>query len=1432
MENVTTATGELSAAKKILLEKLVQSVPQELPMEPVIPRLEHSGPMPMSFAQQRLWFLEQLAPGNPVYNVFEALHLSGTLNVPALQHGLSEIVRRHESLRTVFGDQDGAPVQSVRPPVELKLEMLDLRSTPAEEQEACAQKICNEEAARPFNLERDLMIRATLLKLHEEEHVLLVTMHHIASDGWSIGVLLRELAAFYNAALEGKTAALPELPIQYPDFAAWQHQMLDSRELQAQAAYWQRQLAGAPELLEFPADRPRPAVQTFRGGVEWTTLSPALSKRLKEISRGQSATLFMTLLAAFNALLHRLSRQTDIVVGTPIAGRNHSETENLIGFFINTLAIRADLSNNPSFRELLRRVRETTLDAFANQDLPFDKLVAELKPQRSPSHTPIVQVLFAFQNGLGPTMEFKGLTLRRRRVRNGTAKFDFTVMMVDTPEGLVTDIEYNRDLFDAETMASMARRFEVLLEGIAEDPDRPLSELPLLSAAEHRQLLEDWNRTARDYPREKSVQAIFEEQVQARPHALAVQADKRRLSYAELNSRANQLAHELQEQGVRAGECVGIYLERGLEMVISMLAILKAGAAYLPLDRAFPKERLAFMLQDANVRLLISAKAFVEHLPTHRARVLQLDTEAKRIHARSSSNPANTTNGESLAYVIYTSGSTGLPKGACVTHRGIARLVVNTDYAQLDAHVNIAQVSNCSFDAATFEIWGALLNGARLTILPSELVLSPLLFQRALQKHQVTTLFLTTSLFNLFAREMPNAFAELSQVLIGGEAADPQCCLEVLKAAAPGALINCYGPTETTVFATVYKMKSAADVGRNIPIGRPIANGTVYILDEYMHPVPAGVPGELCIGGDGVGLGYLNRPELTRQKFVANPFGPGRLYKTGDLVRYLRDGTIEFLGRLDLQVKIRGFRVELGEIEEVLGRHPAVKQNAVMMREEAPGQKVLVAYVVAQEKQEACPALLTRYLKERLPDYMVPSIFMPLPELPLNANGKVDRRALPEPLGPKGTETYQAPRDPLERQMAAIWEEVLHCGPIGLHDNFFQLGGHSLLAVQLVLRLEKVLGKRLLVSTLFQAPTLEQLAGALRDGEARSASAIVEVQGGGAKPPLFLVHGVGGGMFWGYRNLSRYLGGDQPVYVIRSRAMDGREEEYEQIEDMAGQYVAELRAFHPQGPYYLGGYCFGGNVAYEMARQLTAQGESVAFLALMNCAPPNSSYIRVCWTPGFALKFVRNLALLAGNALQWRPEQRREFIYWKARLLRQKLRRWFGRRQQGTRGGPLDHLVDLSIYPPEQRRLWETHIQALINYHPKPYPGGATLFRARAHPFLCSFDPLCGWGNLATAGVNLKLVKGPHEGILDEPHVQILAREMKACLEAVTNPKILPRGQAGDAPPDWRAGVANNGFASEGEQELTGQTLIPNGACTGTSEFGIVDPGGCPAMKK
>ncbi|MBZ5554816.1 MAG: amino acid adenylation domain-containing protein [Acidobacteriia bacterium] len=1050
------------------------------PLRP-IPRQTHHL---LSFAQQRLWLLDQMEPDSPVYNISGGTSLAGPLKIDALEQALNEIIRRHEVLRTTFGESDEQPVQNIAPSMVLKLPVVDLTSLTAEQCELEIQRIAVEEAQKPFNLSVGPLLSTVLLRLADDRHVLLYTMHHIVSDAWSIGIFMRELATLYGAYSTGHPTPLSDLPVQYADFAHWQRGWLQGEVLELQLAYWKKQLAGVPAVLELPTDRPRPPVQTFVGAVATMDLPKALSEQLRSLARSEGVTLFMLLLAAFQTLLHRYSHQEDVVVGSPIANRNRVEIEPLIGFFVNTLVLRTDLSGNPTFRELLSRVREVALGAYAHQDLPFEKLVEELRPERSLSHSPLFQVAFSLENAPGSPFEPAGLTLTPLDFEWKTSKFDLTLFMHESSAGLRGILEYNTDLFDGSTMGRMLSHFHNLLENLVADPGQRISQPPLLSDAERQRVVVEWNQTASEYPRDKCIHELVEAQVERTPDAVAVVYGESALTYRELNSKANQLAHHLRGLGVGPEVAVVLFMERSVEMVISLLAILKAGGAYVPLDTTYPPERIKVMLEDAKAIALITDRAVTPELLSHPIHVLRLDKGWETIGQEPVENPVNQTHGESLAYVIYTSGSTGKPKGTCIPHCAINRLLSNTNYIELQPSDRVAQASNASFDAATFEIWGALLSGARLVGIPRDVILSPQAFAKALRDQNISVMFLTTALFNQMAREAPGAFAHLRYLLFGGEAVDPRWAREVLHTHPPQRLLHVYGPTETTTFATWHPVDGVEPDAVTIPIGRPISNTEAYILDSNLQPVPIGLSGELHLGGDGLAQGYLNRPDLTAEKFIPHPFNPvsgARLYKTGDLCRFLEDGSIEFLGRIDTQVKIRGFRVELEEIESVLDQHPGVQECVVVMREDTPGDKRLVAYLVPRNQGKPVVSELRALLKQKLPDYMVPGTFVILDSLPLNPNGKVDRRALPVPDAsrPDLEEKYAAPRHPVEEVLVGILGEVLGLERVGIHDNFFELGGHSLMATRAVGRIRDAFEFELPLRRLFEAPTAAELADVL-----------------------------------------------------------------------------------------------------------------------------------------------------------------------------------------------------------------------------------------------------------------------------------------------------------------------------------------------------------------
>jgi amino acid adenylation domain-containing protein len=1045
------------------------------------PRLTARAPEPtraLSFAEERLWFLDQLEPGSASYAVPVSLRLVGPLGVDALARAIAAIVQRHEILRTAYPMIEGRAVAVVHDVAAADLPVTSLTASPEADRTAALRAAIAAEVERPFDLAAGPIFRARLFALAPEDHVLLLTMHHIVSDGWSLGVLLRELAALYEAALAGVAPALPGLSIQYGDYAAWQRAWLQGEALDRQLAYWKSRFESAPPALDFPTDRPRPPVQTTRGSRRVATLSPALLRALKDLGRREGATLFMVLLAAFDVLLHRHTRQDDVVVGTPIANRTQAESEALIGVFINTLALRTELTAAMPFSELLARVKETCLGAYAHQDLPFERLVQEIAPERDMSRSPLFQVMFVLQNAPSEgRTSFGGLEVRPTGTERTPAKFDLSLAMAEGPKGLIASIVFNADLFDGTTIERLLEHLGILLEGIVAAPATPIGSLPIFSDEERHTVVVAWNQTASDYPRDASIPARFAIQAARRPDAVAVIFGDETLTYRELDRRSSRLAHALVRRGVGPGDKIGLHAPRSIAMVVATLAILKAGCAYVPLELAYPANRLAFMLQDTAAKVVIATGPLPDDLALGGASLLRLDLEGDAIAAESDVAPVVARSGDSLAYVMFTSGSTGTPKGVCVLDRGVVRLVEKTDYAHLGEDEVFLQLAPIAFDAATLEIWGPLLNGGRLVVAPPE---APSLAEigALIAAHGITTLWLTSGLFNAMVESNVEGLRPLRQLLTGGDALSVPHVQKAL-AELPGVrLINGYGPTEGTTFTTCHTV-SAADTVGSIPIGRPIANTRAYVLDAAMRPVPIGVPGELFVGGDGVARGYLGRPELTAERFVADPFGAspeGRLYRTGDLVRWRADGTLAFLGRLDQQVKIRGFRIELGEIESVLGAHVGVRDVAVIVREDAPGDKRLVAYLVVADPAPSSSDLRA-HLKDRLPEYMVPSAFVTLATIPLTANGKIDRRALPAPDAEAiAAREHVAPRGPVEEGLAAIFAELLRRESVGARDGFFELGGHSLLAAQTIARIRASFGVELPLRALFEAPTVAELA--------------------------------------------------------------------------------------------------------------------------------------------------------------------------------------------------------------------------------------------------------------------------------------------------------------------------------------------------------------------
>jgi amino acid adenylation domain-containing protein len=1091
-------TRELEAAKQELLTSVLRKEGIEFhDRQKIYAGAGGTAPL-LSFAQQRLWFLDQLDPGKSVYNVSRTERITGLLDVSALQLSLEEIIRRHQVLRTRFPSLNDQPIPLIVPDPSLTLSVVDLRDLPGYTGEATARVRAAQEAQQPFDLFNGPLFRATLLRLRDDDHILLLTTHYIVCDDWSLGILFRELSILYAAFSAGERSPLSELPIQYADFAVWQRKLLQGEFLEDQLSYWRQKLLGAPAVLDLPTDRPRPPVQSFQGSRQAFVLSKSLTEALKALGRHEGVTLFMTLLAAFQTLLYRYTGQQDIVVGFLIANRNLAEIEGLIGFFVNTLVLRTDLSGDPRFRELLVRVREVCLGAYAHQDLPFEKLVEELHVERDLSRNPLFQVMFAFQNAPLSDLELPELSVSRMGVDSGTAKVDLTLHMAEGAGGLVGALEYATDLFDASTVKRMVDHFQTLLESIVADPERCLSELAILTEAERHQLLVEWNDTRRDYPTDKCIHQLFEIQVERTPEATAVVFEKQQLTYRELNRRANQLAHYLRKLGVGPETLVGICIERSLDMVAAVLGVLKVGGAYVPLDPTDPKERLAFMLEDARVSVLLTQRRLMEGLPEHGATVVCVDTDWQAIAQESEETPVSRACPENLAYVIYTSGSTGKPKGVQITHRGVINFL-NSMRQQpgLTREDILLAVTTLSFDIAALELFLPLSVGARVVVVSREVASEgPKLLARLVESG-ATAMQATATSWRLLLEAGWRSTGQM-KIFCGGEALPRELAIQLLARGMP--VWNLYGPTESTIWSTLYLLEL---LDGSVPIGRPIANTEIYILDPYLALVPVSVTGELYIGGAGLARGYLHRPELTAEKFIPSPFSsePGsRLYKSGDLGRYLPDGNIEFLGRIDHQIKLRGFRIELGEVESVLAEHPMIRETVVIAREDAPsdpavslrtGQR-LVAYVVP--RREPAPTIneLRSFLKEKLPEHMIPSAFVLLDTLPLTPNGKVDRKALPAPDQgrPQAEESYIAPRTPVEEMLAEIWAEVLKLDKVGTHDNFFELGGHSLLATQVISQVRNTFQVEVPVRSLFEMPTVAGLANAIEEAKHRGAESL------------------------------------------------------------------------------------------------------------------------------------------------------------------------------------------------------------------------------------------------------------------------------------------------------------------------------------------------------
>jgi surfactin family lipopeptide synthetase A len=1316
--------------------------------------------LPLSFSQQRLWFLNELEGGeSSAYNwPAPAIGFTGELDQQILIKAISEIVRRHEVLRTNFININGEIVQKIQPPRLLNVPIIDLQPYPEAEQAIAVKEFAAAERAKPFDLQNGEIFRCQLLQLSKTSHVLVLAVHHIAADGWFMGIFLRELVSIYEAFLQSNPSPLPELPIQYADFAAWQRNWLQGEVLERHLNYWQQQLADIPPLLELPTDYQRPPIQTFQGNRVPFQLSLSLTQHLKKLSQQNGSTLFMTLLTAFAVLLSRYCEQPDIVIGSPIANRDRTEVENLLGFFVNNLVLRIQIPQNSSFQDLLAQVKRTALDAYDHQNLPFEKLVEALQPERNLSYHPLFQVMFILQNSPSGQLPMPNLKLSSIEVESSTTQLDLTLEILDSVNGLAGRFEYNTDLFERSTIDRMAKHFQNLLEAIATNPQQKVSQIPLLSKSEQQQILIDWNDTAVNYPQDICLHKLVEAQVERTPDAIAVIYEDQQLSYQELNQKANQLAHHLLAIGIQPEQLVGICVERSLDMLVGLLGILKAGAAYVPIDPSYPRDRIEYMLSDSQAKILITQQSLINQIPEYSGLTISLDAEQQKLAQASALNPQVAIDSNQLAYVIYTSGSTGKPKGVQVLHQGVTNFLLsmqNTPILSPD-DVLVAVTTIC-FDIAVLELYLPLLVGAKLAIASRDAARDAMLLHQLIVSEQATCMQATPSTWRMLS-EIGWQGDKNFKVLCGGENLPLSLAQELTSKNA--TVWNLYGPTEATVWATISRINLEDN---RVTIGKPLANTQLYVLDEQLQPVPIGVAGEMHIGGVQVARGYLNRPDLTAERFIPDPFSSqteARLYKTGDRVRYLADGAIEYLGRIDFQVKLRGFRIELGEIEAVLSQHPAVNQAVAIVDRQQSGSDRLVAYIIGNSGVEVSVPELRNFLKENLPEYMVPVTYEILDSFPLTQNGKIDRRALPKTTQSQtlqdSTKTNY-PQDELELRIAQVWQKLLGTKSFSTDDNFFEVGGHSLLAIRLSAQLEEVVGYPVPIMSIFQSPTIIGLANLLRKGWTPTWNHLVPLKSNGTNPPFFCIH-EGFGEVFVYRHLAKHLAANQPFYGLQAQGLDGRLPPLNRIEQMATSYLKEIKILQPEGPYYIGGFCAGGVVAYEIAQQLHAQGQEVALLALMDTGfetgfekdalPSAKEFWKMRWQNFLKVPFLEKFQRIAQK-----PKKYLEQLDGKFKLCQCQF-----------------YLQTKRSLPPDLRKFYlyhnnmMAHLEAIAHYRPQPIPYPVTLINTTVFDKTRLSDYKILWSELALKEIEYHIIEGVHNLVFEEPEVQKIALQLQTCL--------------------------------------------------------------------
>ncbi len=1329
----------------------------------VIAKTDVDGPRPMSFGQERMWLLQQSLPDPATYNEPIAFLLRGAVDAERVCLALQAMQERREILRTALFKRDEVLLQEALPYLPTPWRELDLRDAPSEARDSTLRAELLAEARRPFDLARPPLWRALWVTLAEGEHALALTFHHSIVDEWTLRLLLRELETLYAAASGGAAAALEELPICYGDFAEWQRRQLEGESGEQLRRYWREALRDLSAPLELPADHARPTRGSGRGGAQPFSLEASLTAPLRELARREGVTLFTLLLAAFEVWLHRYSGQDDLVVGTPMAMREQPETQLLAGFFLNTLPIRARFEGAPSFLEILARTRDTLVGAYRHAELPFEQIADLAQEGEGSKMHSLYRALFVLVEERLPKLQLGEVRSQRLPVSTRTAKCDVTLSLEAVGDVWDGQLEYDADLFSEETAGRMAGHFCELLRSIARDPAQSIAEVSLVAEEERRRLLE-WSGQETDYPREKCVHQLFEDLAQRTPNAIAVVGAGQSISYGALNERADRIARRLQALGVARGDLVGLKIERSIEMVAAVLGILKTGAAYWALEENLPDERYRLLLEEARPRALIFRKD-ANGLSALEGVGVVAAVEELLEPLPNDQPPVSFPAGEAsdAAYVNYTSGSTGRPKGVVVPHRGVVRLVRSTDYLSLTAEEVLLHVSPLSFDASTLELWGALLNGGRVVLMPPG---PPALTElgEIIRTQGVTTLWLTAALFHLMVDERLEDLRPLRQLAAGGDVLSPERVNAVRRALPHCRIVNGYGPTENTTFTCCFPVTEEVAPGASVPIGRPIPNTRVYVLDGARQLAPLGVAGELYAGGDGVACGYLHEPTLTTERFVADPFSAqagARLYRTGDRVRWRADGNLEFLGRMDSQVKIRGFRIELGEIEFQLRAHLSVREALVVAREDRPGEKVLVAYLVAKIENRPDAARMRTYLALTLPEYMLPAEVVWMERFPLTPSGKIDRAALPAPERKESEplDEQSQPVNLLELELLRIWRKLFQRDDIGRYHNFFSLGGNSLLAAQLAAEIGNLLGRKLPIAALFQSPTTELLAQRLADDDwAPLWSSLVPLQPLGTKPPLFFIHGWGGDVF-SYLPMAKLLGSDQPTYGVQAVGLDGRSVRHTTVDEMAAHYVLEIRSLQPEGPYYLGGFSMGGLLAYDVAQLLVRDGHEVALLALLDSAPVGP----VAWPQYLQVMlgvFLERMMLHVRNWLKAPWKEKVGYVQERMESTRQILAK------NRQRPPAVTSAPQIGSEPPAVPGYGDYYYAVACAHRLKPYPGKVEVFESDEADHLSRLY----WRSLARGGAIFHRTPGQHMALL----------RSEECREALTKQVLesLQRAQA------------------------------------------------------